>query len=173
MQTQQHEVLKLLIENRKSLYAFILAATRSLEVSEEVFQEASLAICESSDSFTIGTNFLAWAREIARRRIAAYYRVHKRDQQVLCFVESRGLERGFAAAEARGTAQERTIALHECMKQMSPFVRRLLELRYAARLGLQEIASRVNRQPESVRKAIYRSRIVLRSCIEARLAEEA
>lgn len=172
MQTQQQEVLRLLIENRKSLFAFVLAMTRNLEVSEEVFQEVSLAICEHCDSFELGTNFMAWTREVARRRIAAYYRVHKRDQQILRFLESRGLEEGFVAAESRGTAQERTLALHECMKGMSPFVRRLFDLRYAAKLGLREIAARVNRQPESVRKAIYRSRIVLRTCIEGQLAED-
>jgi len=173
MVSHRQEVLRLLIEHRTSLFAFIFAATRNIEVAEEVFQEVSLAVCEHADSFQIGTNFTAWAREVARRRIAAHYRLHKRDQQLLAFVESPGLEAAFAAAEAACTAQERTVALHDCLGRLSPFVRRLFELRYAARLGLQEIAARVGRQPESVRKAIYRSRIVLRTCIEAHVAEDA
>ena len=162
----RQEVLRLLLENRSSLFAFILAVTRRMETAEDVFQDVSVAICENADSYELGTNFKAWSREIARRRIAASFRRDKRSQQLIALLESRGLEAGFARAEEEASAQERVAALRDCLQGLGPFVRRLFELRYSEQLRLQEIAARVGRQPESIRKAIYRGRIALRKCIE-------
>ena len=164
----RQEVLRLLLEHRSSLFAFILAVTRKMETAEDIFQEVSLAICESADAYKLGTNFSAWSREIARRRIAAQFRREKRAQQALALLESRGLEAGFARADEDTSAQQRVAALHDCLKRLGPFVSRLFDLRYTARLHFQDIASRVGRQPESVRKAIYRGRQALRKCIESR-----
>jgi RNA polymerase sigma-70 factor, ECF subfamily len=166
--THRQEVLRLLLENRSSLFAFILAVTRNMEAAEEVFQEVSLAICESAEGYELGTNFMAWSREIARRRIAAQYRREKRSKELLALLESRGLEAGFARADEEHASQYRVAALHDCLQGLGGFVRRLFEMRYSGRLGFQEIASRVSRQPESVRKAIYRGRLALRKCIESR-----
>ena len=172
LSAHRQEVLRLLLEHRSSLFAFILAVTRKMETAEEVFQEVSLAICESADAYELGTNFMAWAREIARRRIAAQYRRDKRSKELLALLESRGLEAGFARADEEYASQNRVAALHDCLKGLGEFVRRLFELRYASRLGFPEIASRVGRQPESVRKAIYRGRLALRKCIESRYPVE-
>ena len=169
----RQEVLRLLLEHRSSLFAFILAVTRRMETAEDVFQDVSLAICESAEAYELGTNFAAWSREIARRRIAASFRQDKRSQQLLALLESRGLEAGFARSDADDSAQQRVAALHDCLQGLGPFVRSLFELRYSARLRLEQIAGRVGRRPESVRKAIYRGRIALRKCIESRRPLEA
>ena len=172
LSAHRQEVLRLLLEHRSSLFAFVLAVTRKMEMAEDVFQEVSLAICESAESYELGTNFLAWAREISRRRIAAQFRQDKRSQQLFELLESKGLEEGFARTEEDYTAQQRVVALQDCLQGLGPFARRLFELRYAGRLQFQEIAARVGRQPESVRKAIYRGRMALRKCIEARFPVE-
>ena len=63
-------VVRLLMEHRASLFSYIYTAVRDFDVAEEVFQEVSVAVCESYESFEPGTNFRAWAREIARRRVS-------------------------------------------------------------------------------------------------------
>ena len=173
LDTHRQEVLRLLLEHRSSLFGFILAVTQRMETAEDVFQDVSLAICESADAYVLGTNFSAWSREIARRRIAAQFRQEKRAQQLLALLESHGLEAGFARVDEDYSSQLRMAALHDCLKGLGPFVRRLFDLRYTARLHFQEIASRVGRRPESVRKAIYRGRAALRKCIESREPVEA
>jgi RNA polymerase sigma-70 factor, ECF subfamily len=173
LSAHRQDVLRLLLEHRSSLFAFILAVTRKMDTAEDIFQEVSLAVCESAESYELGTNFTAWAREIARRRIAANFRRDRRSHQLLALLESRGLEAGFARADEQLAAQQRVAALQDCLSRLGPFVRQLFELRYAGRLGLSEIAARVSRQPESIRKAIYRGRMTLRKCIERRHPLEA
>ena len=167
MDNQQQEVVRLLIEHRGAVTAYIFASMRDNDAAEEVFQEVAVAICDNAASFELGTNFKAWAREIARRRIAAYYRLRSRGPQSLSPIELQYLEDGFTAIESEENAQDRLLALSQCLSRLSPFVQKLFRMRYGAGQSLQQIADEVQRQSESVRKALYRARQALRSCIEA------
>ncbi len=169
MDDQQQEVVRLLIEHRSAVTAYIFAAMRDSDAVEEVFQEVAVTICDNAASFKLGTNFKAWAREIARRRIAAYYRVRTRGPQSLSSVELQYLEDGFTAVESEATTQERLAALSQCLASLPPFVQKLFRMRYGLGHSLQQIADEVERQSESVRKALYRGRQALRACIETRL----
>ena len=163
------ETVRLLMEHRSSLFAFILAIVRDYDTAEEVLQEVSVAVCEAGEDFRLGTDFGAWSREIARRRILAHYRLAGRFPDSLSDDDIRNLETGFNKVDAQSTAKERMDSLRQCLKAQTPRARRLLHLRYAARFSLGEIAVQVDRQPESVRKALYRTRQALRKCIEHRL----
>lgn len=163
------EVVRLLVEHRSSLFGFILAIVRDYNVAEDVLQEVSVAVCEASEQFRLGTDFGAWAREIARRRILAHNRVVGRLPGRLSDEAISNLEAAFGRAGERSTINERMGALRRCLHTLTPLTRRILQLRYAARFSHREIAGQVDREPESVRKAIYRSRQALRACIERRL----
>ncbi len=164
----RNEIVRLLMEHRSTLFAFIYASVRDYDIAEEVLQDVSVVICEDSDSFELGTNFGAWAREIARRRILAYYRSSKRFPDPLSDEELRNLQAGFDAVDDVSVKQ-RMASLVKCLESLKPFAKRLVQLRYASRCSLCEISRQVGRQPESVRKALYRTRQSLRECIERRL----
>ncbi len=164
----RNEIVRLLMEHRGTLFAFIYASVRDYDIAEEVLQDVSVVICQDSESFELGTNFGAWAREIARRRILAYYRNSKRFPDPLSDEELRNLQAGFDAVDDV-SAKRRMASLAKCLESLKPFAKRLLQLRYAARFSLCEISRQVGRQPESVRKALYRTRQTLRECIERRL----
>jgi RNA polymerase sigma-70 factor (ECF subfamily) len=164
------EVVRLLMEHRSSLFAFVLAIVRDYDTAEEVLQEVSVTVCEASDQFQPGTNFGAWTREIARRRILAHNRMVARIPASLTDEDLRRLEAGFATADSQASARERIGALRRCLETLTQASRRLLQLRFAGHCSHREIAEQVDRQPESVRRAIYRSRQALRVCIERRLS---
>ena len=164
----RNEIVRLLMEHRGTLFAFIYASVRDYDVAEEVLQDVSVVVCENSESFELGTNFGAWAREIARRRILAYYRTSKRFPSPLSDEELRNLQAGFDAVDDT-SAKQRMASLSKCLESLKPFAKQLIQLRYAGRFSLGEIGERVDRQPESVRKALYRTRQTLRECIERRL----
>lgn len=166
---ERGEVMRRLMEHRSSLFAFILVIVRDYDAAEEVLQEVSVAVCEASEQFRLGTNFGAWAREIARRRILAHNRVAGRLPGGLSDEELRNMEAAFDRTDEHSAIHERMGALRRCLRTLTPLVRRILHLRYAARFSHREIADQVDREPESVRKAIYRSRQALRACIERRL----
>lgn len=165
-------VVRLLMEHRASLFSYIYTAVRDFDVAEEVFQEVSVAVCESYESFEPGTNFRAWAREIARRRVLAEWRSTGRFPGLLSDKSLRQIEAGFEDVETRWASGDRIAALRKCLGTLSPTVRRILELRYVNQLSLSDLAARLDRKGEGVRKALYRTRQSLRECIERRLRAE-
>ena len=163
------QVVRLLMEHRAALFSFIYTAVRDFDVAEEVFQEVSVAVCESHASFRTGTNFSAWAREIARRRILAEWRSTNRFPGLLSDDALRQIQAGFDNAESHWTVRNRMSALRSCLSTLSPTVRRMLELRYVNQLSMDEIATQMERKGESIRKALYRTRRALCACIDRRL----
>ncbi|MCA9068477.1 MAG: sigma-70 family RNA polymerase sigma factor [Planctomycetaceae bacterium] len=167
--SEQKEVVRLLMEQRTGLLAYILAIVRDYDLAEDVLQEVSMTVCEISDQFREGTNFGAWVREIARRRILAHNRAAARFPGNLTREELNQLDAGFESVESEASMRERLNALRRCLQTLTNLSRRLLQLRFAGRYPYREIAEQIGRQPESVRKTVYRSRQVLRTCIERRL----
>jgi RNA polymerase sigma-70 factor (ECF subfamily) len=165
-------VVRLLMEHRTTLFAYIYTAVCDFDIAEEVFQEVSVAVCESHASFEPGTNFCAWAREIARRRILAQWRSAERSPDLLSDEALQRIETGFADVETRWAAHDRVAALRKCLGKLSPTMWRMVELRYVNQLSLSDLAARLERNSEGVRKALYRTRQLLRECIERRLRAE-
>ena len=173
MSRKQDEVVRLLMENRSILFAYIYAAVQDINTAEELLQETSVAICEYADRYTSGSCFGAWSREIARRRVLAHFRQSKRESRLLSEDNLHNLERAFSLVEARTREPgERLHALRQCLETLTPRLRRWLHLRYVVCLPITEIADQAQRHPESVRKSLYRSRRLLRDCIERRLQWE-
>jgi RNA polymerase sigma-70 factor (ECF subfamily) len=160
------------MEHRSTLFSFIYAMVCDFDAAEDIFQEVSMAVCESFDDFQPGTNFGAWTREIARRRLLAQQRTEGRFPGLLSDDELAQIQAGFDEAEARWNPRDRIAALRQCLETLSPAARRLLDLRYTGRCRLGEMATQLGRQTESVRKALYRTREVLRACIQRRLGLE-
>ncbi|MFG0286876.1 MAG: sigma-70 family RNA polymerase sigma factor [Rhodopirellula sp. JB044] len=172
-QDHPEHVARLLIKHRSSLLAFIVAVMRDFDAAEDVLQDVSVAIWESADSFEPGTNFGSWSRSIARRRIAAYWRIRSRNAQSLGEEQLEQLVDGFEQLQSANEPEVRKKALTECLANLNPFLSRLISLRYSRQLNLAQVAEAVGRQPETVRKTLYRGRAALRECIERKLAVDA
>lgn len=112
------EVVRLLIEERTSLFTFILAIVRDYYAAEDVLQEVSVAVCESSDQFQPGTNFGAWAREIARRRMLASRRAALRFPAALTDDNLPRLEAAFEQVDSQVSTKQRIGALRRCLEML-------------------------------------------------------
>lgn len=167
----RQEVLRLLSLHRPMLFAFTLSIVRDFDAAEDVLQDVSLVVCERYASFQIGTNFGAWAREIARRRILARRRESGRLPLALPEESLQHVQAGFDAVHADnpGEAEERMKALRACLEKLSASARDLLEMRYRKGLRPGRIAQLVAGKTETVRKTLYRTRRLLGECIEQRL----
>jgi RNA polymerase sigma factor (sigma-70 family) len=130
-QQQQKNVVRLLIEHRSSIFAYLLAMTRDHDVSEEIIQEVSIVVIENAENFELGTSFQAWVREIARRRILSYWKsrkirpVHLTDE----FIDQ--LDAGFRQIDGESKSMDRGKALEHCLQQLQPFLRLLVDLRFS------------------------------------------
>ena len=72
------KMVRMLMEHRATLFAYIYTAVRDFDVAEEVFQETSVAVCESHASFEPGTNFSAWAARLPGEESLPQWRSNSR-----------------------------------------------------------------------------------------------
>lgn len=171
----QSEIVRKLLENRDVLLGFIYALTRDYAVAEEVFQETSLAIVEEAQKLTQVDNFLAWSREVARRRVAEYYRKTSRRQGVEKLSGSMAeiIEQAFVENEQTSDVQQtRMKFLLECLERLAGRSRDIVVRFYHRRESLKDIASALNWQPDSVKVSLSRARRSLAECIETKMAKE-
>ena len=159
------------LENRDVLFGFILALARDREAAEEIFQEVGLAIIEEDRKGVGVERFLPWAFELARRRVAGYFRRSSRARRV---EGSEALDEAVAQAfeehapdpEGMRRRQER---LAECLEGLPPAQRRLVEQRYRDRLPVRRIAGALGWTEGSVKVTLWKARQNLRRCLEAKL----
>jgi RNA polymerase sigma-70 factor, ECF subfamily len=171
----QPEIVRKLLENRDLLLGFIYALTRDYAVAEEVFQETSLAILEESQKLTKVENFPAWSREIARRRVAEYYRKTSRRQglEQLSGSMAEIIAQAFVENELTSDVQQtRMKYLLECLERLAGRSRDIVVRFYQRRESLKDIAAALKWQPDSVKVSLSRTRKSLADCIETKMAQE-
>lgn len=169
----QAHVARLLMKHHTALYAFVFACVRSHHDTEDILQNVSVAVVEAIDQLRDESGFLPWSREIARRCTLAYCRKKRREQPL-----DPDLVQSLAEATDLLERDQPTApfadALTACLEQLPAASRRIMALRYADTDGAAEnIARKVGRSVQAVYAHIKRIKIVLRQCVERRLAAEA
>src|SRR5262245_10342020 len=134
-ESDREQVLRLLIQHRSSLFSFILSLVRQFPFAEEIMQEVALVVCERWADFRPGTDFPAWARQIARNKIFSLSRAAGREI-VLSPEAIANIERVSEAGSPSGWAE----AVRTCMEGVGGRMRDVLSLRYHGGLNGQAIA---------------------------------
>ncbi len=168
----QAELVKRFLEHRDVILSFIYALTRDYDVAEEIFQNLAVAILQESNRATNVENFLGWVREVARHRVADYYRQQARRSAVE--QPSGGLVDVIAQAfaENEGTpqaSQARMKSLLECLQRLTGRSRDVIEGFYRQRKSLRELAAALDWKENSVKVALSRARKLLADCIHMKL----
>jgi len=140
---------------------------RSSDV-DDILQEINAVLWEKADEFQPGTDFWAWASQIARFKVLNHVRKLGRERLVF---DDEVLER---LAEIAGSRLEqldqRRTALDHCLQQLPPPQRQLIDLRYTSGQTIDFIAESIGRPAGSIRQTLYRIRSALQACIERQLA---
>ncbi len=166
-QQQVHQVQALLLRHSELIKGFIYTMVHSHADTDDVFQEVFLTATAKASDFQIGTNFLAWARAIARFKVLRHLADAKRRPRL-----------GSAALEA--LADEREVQedigcqdwererrfIQKCLGKLGPSSRRLVELRYVEDLMPREMATRLGRSVGGISVALAKVRSVLQRCLE-------
>ena len=171
------QLVKQFLENRDAILAFTYALTRDYDVAEEIFQNVALVILEEARRTPNVGDFMAWAREVVRRRVAEYYR--KNAKQLLkeqpsgsmAEVVSQAFQENDITAQASHTRMK---ALLECLERLTDRSRQVIEGFYRGRKSIRDIASGLAWTENSVKVALSRARKVLADCVQTKLlAQEA
>jgi RNA polymerase sigma-70 factor, ECF subfamily len=165
------EVQRLFLRHAGVLRGFILGLLPDHNRAEDVFQEVFLTVSRKSGEFQSGSNFLAWARSVARLKVLEACRSAQGGPHLL---EPEALEAIIAVAdEADDSWAERREALARCLEQLAPRARQILELRYGEDfLPPPEIAARLSWTVNAIHVALSRARKFLQECTRRRLAPE-
>lgn len=142
---------------------------RSSDV-EDVLQEVNSVLWEKAGEFEIGTDFWAWASQIARNKALNHIRKYSRDRLVFDDALLNGL--ADLAQKRLSQVDDRREALESCLSELPPAQRQLIDLRYAGGHAIESIAEVVGRPQASIRQTLYRVRQALLACIESKLKAE-
>lgn len=165
------EFVRLLGQNQRRLFLYVLSLVPRWNDAEEIIQETNLVLWREFGQFQPGTNFTAWACKVAFHQVLAWRKRRQRDRLEFspAFLEAVADEMTSAA----DVLDERAHALAGCIDRLPPGQRDLLRLRYTDGLAIEAIARRVDRSVEAVYRALSRIRQALHQCVSRRLAKEA
>ncbi len=146
---------------------------RDPTAADDVFQDVALVLWRKFDEFDPSRSFGAWARGVAVRQAMQYFDRHRRTPIPFSPETIEALLKAYEEEEESaetGDGAARQAALRHCIMALPEKSRRLLELRYDARLKLHEVAERLSTTLDAAHKALSRLRLALRKCIEKELA---
>ncbi len=160
------QVQRLFLSNQVALRAFIFGLWPDPCEAEDVLQEVFLTITRKASAFTLGTNFLAWARMVARMEVLAARRRRGRQEARLDRRLSAETVAVLAEACPDGWGSEaRLSVLMDCLRKLAPKARELVRLRYFEERGPSQIALELGRSVNSVDVALSKTREKLRECM--------
>src|SRR3954464_15673776 len=133
-------LMALMTRHQRQIFAYIYTLVPDRHDAEDLLQETSLVICEKFDDFTPGTDFVAWACQIAWWRIR--YSRQKFARSKVVFDDDILEAVAKTAASLQEELDERHEALGTCLQKLTPRDRELILTRYEAGNGVAEAARR-------------------------------
>ena len=150
------------------LRGYVLSLVPRWSDAEEIAQRCSVILWKKFDQFDPGTNFYAWACQVARLEVKEFRKRAARERVIFsdAFVDAIADK----AIELEKEFPERAKALQKCVEQLPKSQRELLRLRYDECRSVGSVATVVNKPIEGVYKALSRIRQALHICIDSRLS---
>ena len=166
----QKQLMLLMTQHQRRIFSYIYTLVPYRADAEDILQETSLVVCEKFSQFKIGTDFAAWACQIAYWEVRRARQKFARakvvfDQEVVDALAQ-------TAAGMIEEVSERHEALAGCLKKLHPRDRELVLTRYEPGCGVDEAARRSGRTLEAAYKALGRIRKLLLDCVSHQLAAE-
>jgi RNA polymerase sigma-70 factor, ECF subfamily len=163
-------LMTLMTRHQRRVFSYIYTLVPNRHDAEDLLQETSLVICEKFHEFEEGTDFVAWACQIA------YWRVRYSRQK---FARSKVVFNQDVLDAVAQTASTMAIeldrrheALTNCLHKLHLRDRELLLTRYEPGGGVEEAARRSGRTVQTAYKALARLRKLLLDCVTNQLADK-
>jgi RNA polymerase sigma-70 factor, ECF subfamily len=164
------EFVGLLLAHEGRIYSFLVSLLPQQADADDLMQEVGMAIYRAFSTFQPGTNFPAWAMQIAYRKVLDFRKRRSRDP--LRF-DSDFLEAVVGEHLAHGDLIETQLeALDGCIQKLSPRERELLAECYRANVPIKTVAESLCRPVDTVYKSLRRIRAALYDCILRCVAKE-
>ena len=156
----------LLTESQPRIYGFILKRTADHDAAKEILQESNLVMCRKADQFKPGTNFMAWAFQIAHFQILSF----KQKQYKKPILSNKVIELLSEEKEDNHTPLK-IDALNNCLANLPDDKRELIQRRYSKGFSVKEYACQTGQKENAISKMLHKIRNILGDCIKRKLAE--
>lgn len=158
--------VQLLTAEQFNLLRYISILLGDPDAANNVLQDTNMVLWRKSAEFQRGSNFSAWARQVAYWQIRAYVRDEKRDRHV--FSEEVIAQLADQTADEDFDPEVR-VSLRHCLQLVSKPNLRLLQKRYEEGLSIAALAEQCGKTQSAVRVGLLRIRRALLKCIQQRL----
>ena len=165
-------MLKAALECRTELVAYARSLLGDYAAADDVLQEAMLVVVKKHDQFQERTSMLAWCRSIVRIEVLRAKQRRQRERTLAERLLDDAIDAAFdefQAARRHDQAEPWREALRRCLKRVPERGQSVLRARFADELSYQQIGERLGMTIEAVRKALFRLRKQVRSCVETSL----
>jgi RNA polymerase sigma-70 factor (ECF subfamily) len=165
---RRKQLVGLLTQHQRRIFSYIYTLVPERHDAEDLLQETNLVICEKFDNFEPGTDFVAWACQIAYWRIR--YSRQKFARSKVVFHQDLVDALAQTAATLQEEIDDRHVALSQCLQKLPARDRELVLTRYEPGSGVPEAARRSGRSLEAAYKALARIRKLLLDCVTHQVA---
>ena len=168
---QNHDFDDLITEFQPRLFAFIYSLSKDKNQAQDVLQNTNLILWSKRDQYEMGSNFKAWAFQIA------YYEAKYAKRKVYNSKETSTLDSELLEslqAEANELDENYHIKrgkLKECLTKLDDDQKALIIDRYYGNESVQTMANQRGLSPNTMAKQLYRIRKALMQCIEKKIQD--
>lgn len=169
---KRDRVLKAALDCRTELVAYARSLLGNYAAADDVLQEALLVVVKKYDQFQEGTSMLAWCRSIVRIEVLRAKQRQQRQRTLAERLLDDAIDAAFdefQAARRHDEAETWREALRRCLERVPEHGQGVLRARFADELSYQQIGEQLGMTIEGVRKALFRHKKQVRSCVETSL----
>jgi RNA polymerase sigma-70 factor (ECF subfamily) len=156
----------------RDVWKIVALMLRDHAATEGFVQQCFVRAYERLGTYELGRDFGLWLKAIARNLVRNELRRSTRENERISEYRNYLL----AAHAEDGAADEEELrlqrALAACREGLPEASMRALALRYEDALSLEEVSAAIGRTIVATRRMLFRLRLVLRACVEKRMAVE-
>jgi RNA polymerase sigma-70 factor (ECF subfamily) len=161
---------QLLTRHRARIFRLIFCMVHTQQDAEDVFQDATLTMWDNFEKFQPGTDFAAWAAQIARHKaLNLLTSSHKRRA---CFSPELISELAQREELTNEVQDARLRALESCRGKLRKSDQQLLKHCYGSGGKIRDAAEKLGRPAGSVYDSLMRIRRTLLECVRRTLVGE-
>ena len=167
---RQKHLVRLLTQNQRRIFSYLYTLVPDRHDAEDLLQETCMLICEKFNEFRPGTDFVAWACQIAYWEVRAARQKYARSKVVFDETVLEAVAK--TATELAPELSARHESLANCLEKLHPRDRELIMTRYEPGGGVEAAAQRTGRSVVAAYKALTRIRKLLQDCVNLELSTE-
>jgi RNA polymerase sigma-70 factor, ECF subfamily len=164
------QFVRQLSDHQSQLYAYILAILGNPDAVADVFQDTNVTLWRKAHEFTEGSDFSAWAKQVAYFEVLAYRKRRSRERHV--FDSELLREVADEADRQTDTIDAELAMLHRCIERLSQVDQALIRGRYAQGGSVVALAKLRGKSANAISLALHRIRRELADCIKESLGRE-